>query len=162
MCVKKLFLLFSLLSLLGLGCKSSNDTITTEKIQQALVKTARDLGWSEDVINKEPSEENFYGDSYLLYGPVKESGLENLVDSMEVMQFFSSDKAQNIYKADDCLKGSGKPITISGTSGCCLNDIKKGTSQAIIVKNEFVFKSVTYFRAECGAAEYLKSLWKNL
>ena len=160
--MRKLFLLLSLLSLIGLGCQKNSGNITTDKIQQALAQTANDLGWSEDVISKEPSEENFYGNSYLLYGPAKESGLDNLVDNIEVIKFFSSAKAQDVYKADNCLKGSGKPITIFGTNGCCLNDVEKETSIAIMSKDEFVFKSATYFSANCGAAEYLKSLWKNL
>lgn len=160
--MRKIILLLTVLSLFGIGCKTDGDTITAEKIQQALEKTAEDYGWAGGIISREPSEENFYSDSYILYGPAKESGLENVIDSVEVMQFKFAAEAQKNYKNDSCMKGNGAPFTIAGITGCCLNDVKNGTSEAVMAKDEFIFKAVTYFRAECGAVDYLKKFWKKL
>jgi len=160
--MKKIFLILTALSLFGIGCQKSSDEITAEKIQQALAQTAKNYGWAESIISKEPGEENFYSNSYLLYGPSKESGLENVIDKIEVLQFVSSAAAEKVYKDDACFKGAGKPFTIAGISGCCLNNVKEQASKAIMTKDEYIFRADNHFLAGCKATEYLKNFWKNL
>jgi hypothetical protein len=161
--MRNIVLLLAIISLVGGGCKiSGNGAVTTEKIRQALEKTAEDYGWAKDVIGKGAFGDSVYVNSHLLYGPSKSSGLENLVDSIEVMKFASLENAEKNYKSDKCFKGNGIPFMIYGVGGCCLNDIKNKNSAAIIMKDEFIFKSSNYFFDECRAVKYLKKFWKNL
>ncbi|MFH1193914.1 MAG: hypothetical protein V1661_02885 [bacterium] len=157
---RAIIILAALILLAGAGCAKQNLGLNFDKMQQALTETGNALGWTGGVIDRPPGEDNFFGQSFIFYGPVKEESVETVVsDNIEIMELSTEEYATGVYKKDECFKGAGKPIDVYGISGCCLNDAKKGTSRAIMSTGRYVFRASDYFYANCKAGEYLKKFW---
>lgn len=146
--------------LAGVGCAKQNPDFNFDKMQQALAEAGNALGWTGGIIEKPPGEDNSYGRSFIFNGPVKEESIGTVVsDNIEIMEFESEEYAAAVYKKDECFKGRGKPIDVYGISGCCLNDVTKGTSRAIMATGKYVFRAADYYYADCKAGDYLKKFW---
>lgn len=161
--MNKALLILTILSLLGAGCANKDFVLGDEEIKSALAKTANEEEWQPDIVSRPPGEENSYGNSFFIYGPYQEKigELDTERDVLEVIKFETPSHAERAYKEDDCLKGRGKPFTIAGITACCLNDAAKKISKAIMMKENYIFRSYNYFYADCKAVLYLKSFWKN-
>ncbi len=163
--VKIIIIFFSLILLFGAGCgKNDFAPLTADSVRQALYGTANVLGWTGDVIEKPPSEENYFGKSYILNGPFKQEGRADetvLIDNIEAIEFENPAYAQKSYGQEKCFKGAGEPVKIFGIDGCCLNDSQKGHSSAVMLRDNYIFRAQDFFHANCQAAEYLKAFWKN-
>jgi hypothetical protein len=157
----KILILFAVVFILaGAGCAKQNPDLNFDKMQQALAETGNQLGWTGGVIDRPPGEDNYFGKSFIFYGPVKEESVETVVsDNIEIMEFETEEYAAGVYKKDECFKGRGAPIDAYGIAGCCLNDAKKGTSRAIMATGKYVFRAADYFYANCRAGDYLKKFW---
>ncbi|MFA5134089.1 MAG: hypothetical protein WC459_04790 [Patescibacteria group bacterium] len=159
--MKKVLFIFFIAMLFGAGCKNGQATpVDFGKMQQALTGIGRDLGWEGEVIEKVPSEENFFGRAFIFYGPFRqEAGDVVLSDSIEIIEYDNINYASNVYKQTECFKGRGEPYNVFGTDSCCLNDKVKGSSQAVMLKENYIIRSFDYFHADCGAGQYLKKFW---
>jgi hypothetical protein len=159
-----IFFLAGLL-LLGAGCaKEDFSSLTSDKVRQALYGAANELSWTGDVIEKPASDENHYGKSYVLSGPFKQEGQLDeavVIDNIEIIEFANPALAGQAYGEEECFKGKGEPIKIYGMDGCCLNDRQKGKSSAVMMRDNYIFRAQDFFHTNCGAAEFLKSFWKN-
>ncbi len=163
--VYRFAIFFALVILLGAGCEKENFApLTSDSVRQTLYAAANTLGWTGDIIEKPASEENYFGKSYILNGPFKQEGAADemvLIDNLEVVEFENPAYAQKSYGEEKCFKGSGVPVKIYGMDGCCLNDNKKGISSAVMIRDNYLLRAQDFFHANCGAAEYLKSFWKE-
>lgn len=161
----RIAIFFTLMILLGAGCaKEELGPFTTDQLRQNLYRVANDLGWTGDVIEKPPSDDNYFGKSYILNGPFKQEGAADetvLIDNIEIIEFDNPAYAKKSYGEEECFKGKGDPITIAGMDGCCLNDNQNGTSRATMWRDNYIFRALDNFHANCQAAEYLKAFWKN-
>ncbi len=162
---KVIIIFFVLAVLLGAGCaKGGLAPLTSDKVRSTLYFAANELGWTGDVIQKPPSQENYYGKSYILNGPFRqgESADEAVkIDNIEVIEFENPIYAKKSYNEEECFKGKGVPIKIYGIDACCLRDLAKGWSSVVMARDNFILRAKNYFHADCGAAEYLKAFWKS-
>jgi len=153
-------ILAALILLAGAGCAKQNTVLNFDKMQEALMETGNELEWTGGIINKPPGEDNGYSRPFILNGPVKEESIETVVsDNIEIIEFATEEYAARVYEKDECFNGRGKPISIYGTDGCCLNDVEKGTSRAIMATGKYIFWAFDYFYANCKAGDYLKKFW---
>ncbi len=157
-------IIFVLAVLFGAGCKNNGDLVLEEgKIRDALMAVSNELGWADGIMNLPPGADNSYGESLAAYGPYQEKvgELDTRRNSVEAIKFETPAYAARVYDEDDCLKGRGVPFEVAGVTACCLNDKEKETSRAIMQKENYIFRGLDYFHADCRAAEYLKSFWKE-
>lgn len=163
--MKKILIILLAFFFFGAGCaKKEFAPLSSDKMRQTLYVVANDLGWTGDVIEKPASDENYFGKSYILNGPFKQEGAADetvLIDNIEIIEFENPAYAKKSYGEEGCFKGKGKPVKIYGLDGCCLNDAAKGASRAVMLSDNYILRAQNFFHADCQAAEYLKSFWKN-
>lgn len=145
----------------GAGCAKEIGPLSSNKLRRALDAVAEKFQW-QSAMERLPEENNFFGKSYVIYGPAKEDGLESVINNIEIIEFETAAYAAIVYKAEDCIKiGKGLPRSIYGMDACCLNDQKKGRSRVVMARDNYIFRSDDYFHADCGAEQYLKKFWSE-
>jgi len=155
-------IIFLLFFLLGAGCDKNIKDLNLEKMKLALAEVGGKLEWSAEVVERVPSEYNYYGNSFIVYGPFKqETGDVVNSDSLEIIEFESNEYAIRAYGQEECFKGKGEPIKIYDTEGCCLNNSKNESNQVIMQKENYIFRVNDYFHANCQAVGYLKQFWSE-
>lgn len=149
-----------LILLFGAGCAKEIGPLNSDKLRRTLDAVAENLGW-QSAMERPPEESNYFGKSYIIYGPAKEDGLESVINNIEIIEFETAAYAAYAYKEEKCLKGRGLPQNIYGIDACCLNDLEKGANIVVMARDNFIFRAQDYFHADCRAADYLKAFWKN-
>lgn len=159
--MKKIAVIFILFLFFGAGCAKESGPLAFDKLRRTLDALAEKFQW-QSAMERPPEENNYFGKSYIIYGPAKEDGLESVVNNIEVIEFETAAYAANMYKEEECIKkGQGLPQNIYGMEACCLNDLKKGANTVVMARDNFIFRSHDYFHADCQATGYLKAFWKN-
>ncbi|MFC1612364.1 hypothetical protein ACFL29_00950 [Patescibacteria group bacterium] len=159
----KLLLIFIIFILLGSGCSATKDVdLNLVNIRDALWQTGNELEWTSGVMEQDPRKENHYGNSHMVYSEYQEKGLTTERNSVEVIEFETVLHADRAYGEEECFKGKGELITISGIDGCCLTDMKEKTSEVVMLKDKYIFRAFDYFYPGCRAEDYLRRFWDNL
>ncbi|MBU1179583.1 hypothetical protein KJ885_01425 [Patescibacteria group bacterium] len=147
---------------IGAGCGINNEIVLEEgKMQPVLELTGNELGWSGSIIRRGPNEKNYYGNSLVIYGPAKDDVGNFTNSNLEIIEFGDLNFVKYAYSQEKCFKGSGKPIKILGMEACCLNDETSSTSEAVMMKGKYLFRSYDALHSDCKAGEHLKKFWEN-